>query len=75
MSELAAALTAAMRGGTSDLVVFDREASAWHRHPWPEVHGLAESVAAWLLDRGRPPPWDWSANRPSSSSPPFRARG
>ncbi|ASW85814.1 long-chain-fatty acid--ACP ligase MbtM [Mycobacterium intracellulare] len=54
MSELAAALTAAMRGGTSDLVVFDREASAWHRHPWPEVHGLAESVAAWLLDRGRP---------------------
>lgn len=54
MSELAAALTAAMRGGTSDLVVFDRESSAWHRNPWPEVHGLAESIAAWLLDRGRP---------------------
>lgn len=54
MSELADALTDAMRTGTSELVVFDRETSAWGRHPWPEVHGLAESIAAWLLDRGRP---------------------
>ncbi|RAU95750.1 Long-chain-fatty-acid--ACP ligase MbtM [Mycobacterium colombiense] len=54
MSELAAALTDAMRTGTSELVVFDRETSTWGHHPWPEVHGLAESTAAWLLDRGRP---------------------
>ncbi|OBJ00500.1 long-chain fatty acid--CoA ligase [Mycobacterium sp. 1482292.6] len=54
MSELAAALTDAMRTGTSELVVFDRETSTWGHHPWPEVHGLAESIAAWLLDRGRP---------------------
>ncbi|AYJ04705.1 long-chain-fatty acid--ACP ligase MbtM [Mycobacterium avium subsp. avium] len=54
MSELAAALTAAMRTGGSDLVVFDRESAAWRRHRWPEVHGLAEGIAAWLLDRDRP---------------------
>lgn len=54
MSELAAALTDAMRTGTSELVVFDRETSSWGHHPWPEVHGLAENIAGWLLDRGRP---------------------
>ncbi|OBK60226.1 long-chain fatty acid--CoA ligase [Mycobacterium colombiense] len=54
MSELAAALTDPMRAGTSELVVFDRETSSWGHHPWPEVHGLAENIAGWLLDRGRP---------------------
>ncbi|BBZ52542.1 long-chain-fatty acid--ACP ligase MbtM [Mycobacterium heidelbergense] len=54
MSELAAALTRSMRTATGDLILLDREALAWRRHPWPEVQGLAESIAAWLLDRGRP---------------------
>ncbi|MEB4209984.1 long-chain-fatty acid--ACP ligase MbtM [Mycobacterium sp. 94-17] len=54
MSTLATALTDSMRTGTSELVVFDRETSTWAHHPWPEVHGLAESIAGWLLDRGRP---------------------
>lgn len=54
MSELAAALSHSMRTATSELVVLDRENSRWRHHPWPEVHGLAESVAAWLLDHDRP---------------------
>jgi long-chain-fatty-acid--[acyl-carrier-protein] ligase len=51
MNELAAALRRSMQASTADLVVLDRETSVWHRHPWPEVHGLAEGVAAWLLGR------------------------
>lgn len=54
MAELAAALTRSMRTGTGDLVVLDREAGEWRHHPWPEVQGLAENVAAWLLDHDRP---------------------
>lgn len=54
MSELAAAVTRSMQTATSELAVFDREASAWDRRPWPEVHGLAEGVAAWLLNHDRP---------------------
>lgn len=51
MSPLAEALTAAMTASRHDLVVFDKEASSWQRRPWPEVHGAAEAVAAWLLAR------------------------
>ena len=40
-----------MQASTADLFVLERETSIWRRHPWPEVHGLAEGVAAWLLDR------------------------
>ncbi|MGA7051182.1 MAG: long-chain-fatty acid--ACP ligase MbtM [Mycobacterium sp.] len=54
MNELAAALSQSMQSSTADLVVLDRETSVWRRHPWPEVHGLAEGVAAWLLDRDQP---------------------
>lgn len=54
MTELAASLTQAMRASTADLIVLDRETSEWRRRPWLEVHGLAEGVAAWLLDRDRP---------------------
>jgi long-chain-fatty-acid--[acyl-carrier-protein] ligase len=54
MSELATALTQSMQNAGTDLVTLDRETSVWHRHPWPEVHGLAESVAAWLLDHDQP---------------------
>jgi long-chain-fatty-acid--[acyl-carrier-protein] ligase len=54
MSELAAAITRSMQTATSELAVFDKETSEWQRRPWPEVHGLAEGVAAWLLDHDRP---------------------
>ncbi|OSC41131.1 long-chain-fatty acid--ACP ligase MbtM [Mycobacterium decipiens] len=54
MSELAAVLARSMQTSADDLIVLDRETSVWRRHPWPEVHGLAESVAAWLLDRDQP---------------------
>ncbi|SPM35673.1 Acyl-CoA synthetase (AMP-forming)/AMP-acid ligase II [Mycobacterium rhizamassiliense] len=54
MSELAAAMTRSMQTATTELSVFDKETSGWHRRPWPEVHGLAEGVAAWLLDHDRP---------------------
>ncbi|ODR10015.1 long-chain fatty acid--CoA ligase [Mycobacterium sherrisii] len=54
MSELAAAMTRSMQTATADLAVFDREIAQWRRCPWPEVHGLAEGIAAWLLDHDRP---------------------
>jgi long-chain-fatty-acid--[acyl-carrier-protein] ligase len=54
MTELAAALSRSMQTTNADLVVLDRESSTWHRRPWAEVHGLAESVAAWLLDHDQP---------------------
>lgn len=49
MSVLAGALTRAMTRSGHDLVVFDQDAGAWNRHPWPEVHARAESVAARIL--------------------------
>ncbi|MGC1155943.1 MAG: long-chain-fatty-acid--ACP ligase, partial [Mycobacterium sp.] len=51
MSVLANALSGAMRTSANDLVVFDREADQWTRHPWPQVHARAESVAARILDQ------------------------
>jgi long-chain-fatty-acid--[acyl-carrier-protein] ligase len=51
VSVLATALSGAMRTSASDLVVFDREADQWVRHPWPQVHARAESVAARILDQ------------------------
>jgi long-chain-fatty-acid--[acyl-carrier-protein] ligase len=54
MTELAAALTQAMQNSTADLAVLDRETSSWRRCPWPEVHGLAEGVATWLLNHDQP---------------------
>lgn len=54
MSVLATALSGAMRTSASDLVVFDREADQWVRHPWPQVHARAESVAARILDQPQP---------------------
>lgn len=50
MSALANALTRAMTGSEHDLVVFDPDAATWRRHPWTEVHGRAESIAARILD-------------------------
>lgn len=50
MSVLTAALTAAMTASANDLVVLDRETGAWIPHPWPQVYGYAEAIAATILD-------------------------
>jgi long-chain-fatty-acid--[acyl-carrier-protein] ligase len=50
VSVLATALSRAMCTSGSDLVVFDREADAWVRHPWQQVHARAESIAVRILD-------------------------
>jgi long-chain-fatty-acid--[acyl-carrier-protein] ligase len=50
VSVLATALSRAMRTSADDLVVFDREADAWTRHPWQQVHARAENIAARVLD-------------------------
>ncbi|MGA8331091.1 MAG: long-chain-fatty acid--ACP ligase MbtM [Mycobacterium sp.] len=54
MSVLATALSGAMRTSAHDLVVFDRKTDAWLRHPWPQIHARAESVAVRILDESRP---------------------
>lgn len=50
MSVLSAALTAAMTTSPNDLVVLDRDTGTWTPHPWPQVHGYAEAIAATVLD-------------------------
>jgi long-chain-fatty-acid--[acyl-carrier-protein] ligase len=50
VSVLATVLSRAMRTSAHDLVIFDREAETWKRHPWPQVHAHAESIAARILD-------------------------
>jgi long-chain-fatty-acid--[acyl-carrier-protein] ligase len=54
VSVLASALSGAMRTSAHDLVVFDKETEHWTRHPWPQVHARAESIAARILDQPRP---------------------
>lgn len=54
MNPLAGALREAMVGSPHDLLVLDRDTDCWHRRPWPEVHGIAEHIAAYLLGRDRP---------------------
>src|SRR5262245_54443790 len=54
VNPLAGALREAMVGSPHDLVVLDRETDTWQRRPWPEVHGIAESIAAYLLGRNQP---------------------
>lgn len=39
-----------MTTSTHDLVLLDRDGGTWNRHPWPEVHARAESVAVRILD-------------------------
>lgn len=36
-----------------DLVALDKDSDTWRACPWPEVHGMAESIAARLLQRDR----------------------
>ena len=45
MSVLATALSGAMGTSTHDLVVFDKDADTWTRHPWPQVLARAEGRA------------------------------
>lgn len=45
MTELAAALSAAMSSAPTSLAVLDTATGQWARHPWPEVHTRAENVA------------------------------
>ena len=51
MSVLATALSRAMRASAHDLVVFDKDADAWTRHPWSQVHARAEGIATRILDQ------------------------
>ncbi|HEY1841917.1 MAG TPA: long-chain-fatty acid--ACP ligase MbtM [Mycobacterium sp.] len=51
MSVLATALSRAMCTSARDLVVFDKDADAWTRHPWSQVHARAQGVAAHILDQ------------------------
>nr|WP_082695037.1 long-chain-fatty acid--ACP ligase MbtM [Mycobacterium lehmannii] len=50
MTELAAALSAAMSGASTTLSVLDTEAGTWAHHPWQEVHARAENVAERIAD-------------------------
>jgi long-chain-fatty-acid--[acyl-carrier-protein] ligase len=50
MTELAAALSAAMTGATTSLSVLNVESGEWAHHPWPEVHARAENVAQRIVD-------------------------
>jgi long-chain-fatty-acid--[acyl-carrier-protein] ligase len=53
MSRLAVAMRNSMTGSSHELVVLDKETDTWTRRPWPEVHGIAESIAARLLQQDR----------------------
>lgn len=53
MNVLAAAIRDAMTRSPHDLVVLDKEADKWIARPWPEVHGMAESIATHLLQQDR----------------------
>jgi long-chain-fatty-acid--[acyl-carrier-protein] ligase len=54
MNVLAAALRDAMTRSPHDLVILDKETDRWTAYPWPDVHGMAESVATYLLQRDHP---------------------
>lgn len=53
MNVLAAAMRDAMTRSPHDLVVLDKDSDTWRSCPWPEVHGMAESIAVRLLQRDR----------------------
>ena len=53
MNVLASALTDSMTSSRGDLVVFDRAADRWRRHPWPEVYARAHTVATHVLEDDR----------------------
>lgn len=51
MNVLAAAMREAMTRSPHDLAVLDKDTDRWTACPWPEVHGMAESVATRLLQQ------------------------
>lgn len=51
MSVLAAAMRDAMTRSPHPLVMLDSETDKWTACPWPEVHGIAENIAAHLLQQ------------------------
>jgi long-chain-fatty-acid--[acyl-carrier-protein] ligase len=52
VNELAAALSAAMRGAPTRLAVLDTDRDKWIHHPWQEVHARSENVADRIVDDG-----------------------
>jgi long-chain-fatty-acid--[acyl-carrier-protein] ligase len=50
VTELAAALSAAMTAAPTRLAVLNTETGQWSHHPWPEVHARAENVAQRITD-------------------------
>ncbi len=52
MNELAAAVSAAMRGAPTKLTVLDTDRDKWVHHPWQEVHSRSENVATRIVDDG-----------------------
>jgi long-chain-fatty-acid--[acyl-carrier-protein] ligase len=50
---LAAAMRDSMTRSPHDLAVLDKETDKWTVRPWAEVHGIAESIAARLLQEDR----------------------
>jgi long-chain-fatty-acid--[acyl-carrier-protein] ligase len=52
VTQLADALSAAMRGAPNKLVVLDADADRWVHHPWQEVHTRSENVAQGIVDDG-----------------------
>ena len=52
VTELAAALSAAMTGAPTKLAVLDTESGEWVHHPWQEVHARAENVAERIAGDG-----------------------
>ncbi|OBE93900.1 long-chain-fatty acid--ACP ligase MbtM [Mycobacterium sp. 852002-10029_SCH5224772] len=51
MNVLASAVRDAMTRSPHDLVILDKETDRWTTRPWPEVHGMAESIATHLLQQ------------------------
>lgn len=52
MTELAAALSAAMTSSPNDLAVLNTDSDLWLHHPWQEVHARAENIAERITDDG-----------------------
>lgn len=52
MTELADALSAAMRGAPTKLAVLDTDSDRWVHHPWQEVHARSENIATRIVDDG-----------------------
>lgn len=52
MTDLADALSAAMRGAPTKLSVLDTENDKWIHHPWQEVHARSENIAERIVDDG-----------------------